>query len=129
MRRTDPDGLDVDELANAERRQFASVPTALDPTERQAWITGCHPVDEDATRLDPACKLLSMLDIARPEVATQAISGSISDRDGLLGIAHLHDRRDRPERLLLERHHGGLYVHEHGGRVEVARVTKALAPL
>ena len=37
-RSTNPDGLDVDELANAKLREFASVAGVLDSTERQSRI-------------------------------------------------------------------------------------------
>src|SRR5438128_3951875 len=46
-RRADPDGLDVDELADPEARELATVAALLRAAERQPRVGRDHPVDED----------------------------------------------------------------------------------
>src|SRR2546428_9019948 len=64
--RTDPDRLDVDELADPEDRELAAEAGLLHAAERQAWIGGDHAVDEHAAGLDPPRQLLAERRIARP---------------------------------------------------------------
>src|SRR4051795_1857575 len=44
---TDPDRLDVHELADPERAQLPAVARLLHPAERHPWIRGDHGVHED----------------------------------------------------------------------------------
>ena len=76
--RPDPDGLDVDEFADAEDRKFASESAALDTAEGQPWIGGRHAIDEEVARLDAAGQLARAFQIARPEVAAATRRSAIS---------------------------------------------------
>src|ERR1700719_1161697 len=48
----DPDGLDVDEFADAEGGEFPAIAAALDAAEGEARVGCSHAVDEDAARFE-----------------------------------------------------------------------------
>src|SRR5438876_11082856 len=63
---SDPDRLDIDEFANAERRKLASVPTMFNPTKGQAGIGGGHAIYKDCATLDTPCQLACQVNVAGP---------------------------------------------------------------
>src|SRR5579859_2723889 len=56
--RADPDGLDVDEFADAEGGEFAAIATAFDAAEGQARVGRGHTVDErsEERRVGKECR-------------------------------------------------------------------------
>src|SRR5256714_11075771 len=75
LRRTDPDRLHVDELADTEGRQLAPIAAVLHAAEGQARVRRGHPVDKDRARFDAAGQRLSALGGARPQGAAPAQLG------------------------------------------------------
>src|SRR5258707_11074286 len=61
-RGADPDGLDVDELADPEARELAAISALLRAAERQPRIGRDHRVDENRARFDGAPQRPSALD-------------------------------------------------------------------
>src|SRR5438876_4734196 len=125
-RGSDPDGLDVHELADPEARELAAVAAPLDAAERQAWVRGDHPVDEHGARFDPSREGPAALHVAGPQGRAEAIWRAIRDADGLVGVTHRHERRHRPEGLLREHGHVLGHVGEERGLVEPALAGDAL---
>ena len=81
----DPDGLDVDELVDAELTQLTAVAAALHAAKGQPRI-GCHDaVDEDRARLDLPSQRFSLVDSLRPDRGMLSLSGRGENRHGLRG--------------------------------------------
>jgi hypothetical protein len=57
-RLSDPDGLDVAELADSVRREFPAVAGTFDTAEGQLVVGHGHSVDEDLTGVDLVNKAL-----------------------------------------------------------------------
>src|SRR5205085_7774087 len=78
----DPDGLDVDELVDAELTQLTAVAAALHAAKGQPRI-GCHDaVDEDRARLDLPSQRFSLVDVLCPDRGAQPESRSVGELDG-----------------------------------------------
>src|SRR5947209_11714400 len=73
----DPDGLDVDELSDAEGGEFAAIATPLDAAEGQARVACGHAVYENAARFEVASDGAPALDVARPQIAAQSKVGVV----------------------------------------------------
>src|SRR5579862_6771105 len=69
----DMDGLDVDELADAEARELPAVTALLDAAERETRIGAHGVVHEHAAAFDRFCRdPLAACEVARNHAATQA---------------------------------------------------------
>src|SRR6185295_1441721 len=79
----DPDGLDVDELADAVLRELAAVARALDPTERQPRVGLDQAVDEHRARLDLRGQPFGAGAILRPQRSTQTERRVVGQPDGV----------------------------------------------
>src|SRR5476651_2437083 len=96
----DPDGLDVDELADAFAGELAPVASLLDAAERQARIALYHSVDEHRTGLQLGRELLLLGQIVGERSRAQSERGVVGLLDGLIQALDAHDRSDRSEDLL-----------------------------
>src|SRR5579859_5679651 len=123
----DPDGLDVDEFADAEGGEFAAIATALDAAEGQARVTGGHAVYEHATGFEVTGEGAPALDVARPQIAAQAKVGVVCQFDGVIGVAGGNDGGGRAEGLFAEDGHVGRNIAENGWLVEVAFASRRFA--
>ena len=95
-----PNRLDVDELADAIFAEFASVSGVLDAPERQARIGHHHAVHEYLPCLDLVDQSRALRSIVGPHARAEAERGVVREADGLAGVAHPEQGRDRPEELL-----------------------------
>src|SRR2546427_12237704 len=68
----DPDGFDVDELADAVLRQLAAIARALDPAEGQARVRLHEAVDEHRARFDLGRQPLGPRAVAGPQRGAEA---------------------------------------------------------
>src|SRR5579863_2830944 len=99
---SNPDGLDIDKLANTERGKLSPVATALDAAEGQSWIGSGHTIDEDSAGFYAPGKSASTFNIACPQVAAQAKIGVVRQFYGMVGVTGANDSSDRPERFFVE---------------------------
>src|SRR5260370_17468922 len=118
--RSDPDGLDIDELADTESGKLASVATAFDASKRQTGVGGSHAIDEDTSRLDTACQLARTLDVARPQVATQSKLRGVGQLHCVFSITRTNHGSNRTKRFLPEDRHIRGDLPQHYRRVERA---------
>src|SRR5579885_1115831 len=81
--RADPDSLEIDEFADAERGEFAPVAAAFDAAEGQARVGCRHAVDEDAAAFDAPRELATAFDVARPQVAAETKLRVVCQFDGV----------------------------------------------
>src|SRR5207247_10520043 len=112
----DPDGLRVQELADAEAAQFAAVAGTLDAAERQARVGTHGGIDEYASRLERAHQFASRSKVGRPHARAEAVARAVRERDRLPRVACARHGRERAERLLVERGHPGLATGAERGR-------------
>src|SRR5579883_2951815 len=103
--RADPDSLDIDEFADAERGEFAPVAAAFDAAEGQARVGCRHAVDEDAAAFDAPRELATAFDVARPQVAAETKLRVVCQFDGVVGVAGANDGCCRAEGLFTEHRH------------------------
>src|SRR5258708_33440180 len=100
-RGSDPDGLDVDELADPEARELAAMSTLLRAAERQPRIGRDHPVDEDRARFDAARQRPGALEIGGPERRAEALRRAVRAPHRPGATPGREGSGDRTERLLL----------------------------
>src|SRR5215510_1922692 len=123
----DPDGLDVDELADAVLRQLASVAGALDAAEGHARVGLDDAVDEDRPGLDLLGQMLGAPAVPRPQRGAESKGRVVGQPDGVVLVLRPDKRRDGPERLLIEGRHTLVHFREHGRRIESALAARDLA--
>src|SRR5262245_54353600 len=118
----DKDALDVDELADAEMRQLASVPALLYTAERQLRIGPDHLVYEHRACLNLLEReVRSPLQVAREHATTQAEDGVVSSLDRARLALDRNDGGHRAEQLLVVGRHTDAHVGEHRWRVVGSR--------
>src|SRR5437763_11413 len=72
--RSDPHRLHVCEFADAVLRELPPETASLHTAKRQTRVGRYHAVHENAARFDSAREPLCALDVAGPEIASQAVS-------------------------------------------------------
>src|SRR5947209_5331019 len=121
------DRLDVDELADAEDAQLATVAAAFDAAERQARIGRHHAVDEYVARLDATRELLAAFDVPRPQGSPETVLRVIGQADGIERVARADDGGDRTERFFAKRGHVGTHAVQHGRGIKIAFAVERVA--
>src|SRR5215218_9305829 len=122
-----PNRLDIDKLADAIHAEFASVSGVLDAAERQARIGHYHAVHEYLPCLDLVDESRAFRSIVGPHARAETEPGVVSHADGLAGVPHPEQGRDRPEELLRVSRRTRCDVREHRRRVVVARPLERVA--
>src|SRR5206468_877042 len=113
----DPDGLDVDELADAVLRQLAPVTGALDASERHARVGLDDAVDEHGARLDLRCQMLGAPAVLGPQRRAETKGRIVGQADGIALVLRADDGRHRSEGLLVEGRHALVYSGEQRRRI------------
>jgi hypothetical protein len=92
-----PDTLDVDELADAELREFPPVTRAFHPAEGEPGVGLDDAIDEDRAGFDPGGQGLGGRRIAGDDRCAQAEGRAVGQRDGVLAVLRPADGGQRAE--------------------------------
>src|SRR5262249_54203308 len=124
----DDDGLDVDELADADGSELAAVTRALHPAEGKPGIGGYHAVDERQAGLEVAHEPLELAWVPRPSARAEPVPGVVCARDCLGDVPRSVDERYRTEHLFAICRRCARDVGERGWRVVIAGSFEGAAP-
>src|SRR5919112_2402470 len=125
---TDPDRLDVDELADAERPELPPIARLLDAAERHLRIRRHHRVDEDHPRLELGDEPGALPVVAGPDAGPEPEGRVVGEPDRLVGGGHSEEERHRAEELLPPGRRLAADIREHGGLVVPPLPLHPMAP-
>src|SRR5947209_3090500 len=78
----DPDGFDVDKLADADLGQLAAVAAVFDAAEGEAGIGFDCAVDKNAAGFDLGAEAFGQCDVGSPDAGAQAVARAVGECDG-----------------------------------------------
>src|SRR3954454_1371194 len=125
----DQDRLRLAVLLDALRAVAHADAGLAGPAERQLLrrVVDDAVVHAGVAGLDARGQPLALVDVLGPYARVQPVARVVGQPDGLLLVAHLHDRQRRAERLLGHAQHRVVDVGEDGRLEEVALALAALA--